>query len=187
MGHYADYQSRGIVKWTTREPGPDRLTHPGVKGACAKVVLDTDNAEKVLFGNSDGNGKLYEWDYGSADDTLGIYAEWEFRPEHFNDLRNEKLFTDVVVRCRTGSASTDVHFYQKENLSGSASLLSSFTLAGSGFVFGTSRFGVDSFSSAPVFHEIVPMQLRAYESSFVVRQTDTSTFELLDFTMMGMP
>jgi hypothetical protein len=183
MGHYDKLETLGLVKWTTREKGPNATTHPGVQAASMKVVLDDSNKERVLFGNSVGNGKLYEWDVGRSDDGFGIYKDWEFRPETMGDLANEKLFTDIMAKVRTGDAATTITFGVKKDLAGGVTTLKQATIGSGGFILGTSQVGITPFSQAPIGHIIVPCQIRATELALVVRETTTKTMELLDFTM----
>lgn len=188
LGHYSDFEEYRIVKWTTREPGPDTATYPGLKAACMRVVLDDNGQIRVLFGNSNGNGKLYESDSGTSDAGSSIYMDLQFKGEHFEDLRNEKLYGDITVRARTGSSATAVNFYTIRNLSGVYDSVYSETLSSSGFVFGTtSRLGIDAFGGDTISTIIVPVQDRAGVLGFAIRQTDTSSFQLLDFVMTAIP
>lgn len=185
IGHYHDYQKYGIVKWTTREAGSNTSTHKGVLFSSMAVVLDDTNTERVIAGNSNASGKLFDLDTGTTDDTHPIYMELEFKPEDFGDPRNEKLFTDIIARCRTGNSATDVYFGIKSDLSNTFESVLTETLSGSGFVFGAAQFGVTSFTNSPVNPVVVPVQRRAKHLSFVIRQTTDDTFELLDFQMTG--
>ncbi len=185
IGHYHDYQNIGIVKWTTREAGPNTSTHKGVLFSSMIVVLDDTNNERVVAGNSNASGKLFDLDTGTTDDSHPIYMEIEFKPEDFGDPRNEKLFTDIVARCRTGNSSTDVIFGVKSDLSNTFESVLSETLSGSGFTFGTAQFGVTSFTNSPVNLIVIPVQRRSLHLSFVIRQITDDTFELLDFQMTG--
>lgn len=186
MGHYENLENIGMVKWTSREQGPNVTTWPGVQAASMKVVLDNNNEEQTLFGNSNANGKLYQWDYGVNDDGSYIYARWAFRPECFGDLKNEKMFSDIHVRMRTADATTTVNFGLQLDLQGAIQPLGSQIISGSGFVLGESRLGITPFSNSPIGQMIVPCQKRAKLAAFVVYETTDKTIELLDYTMTGI-
>lgn len=187
-GHYNDYKNSGIMKWTTREPGSDTSTYPGVRALCMKSFLDTSGETRVVFGNSNANGQIYEMDVGTSDNGSSIYDVVEFRPETFEDYKNEKIFTDVKVRLRTGSTSTAVTFYTIRDLSGVYETQYTETFSGSGFIFGTSsRLGLDSFGGETIFDPIIPCQTRALSLGFALSQGGTATLEILDVIMTGMP
>ncbi|UOF82111.1 phage stabilization protein [Caudoviricetes sp.] len=186
MGHYDKLDSLGVVKWTTREPGPSSSVYPGVQFFAVRTVLDSDNNEQVIAGNSAGNGKLYQCDVGTDDNGSSIYAEWIFRPENFGDYKNEKLFSDIVVRCRTSDSSTSVTFGGQKDLRNVTTTLAQRTIGGQGFIFGTGRFGITPLTNATIQNVLVPCQERGTEMSFVIKHVATTMFELLDFTMTGL-
>jgi len=69
VGHYANFPK---IPFTFYTPGPVLATHPGMPAGC--MVEATVNGEKQSwFGSNTGNGKVYRFDYGSSDDSLGIY------------------------------------------------------------------------------------------------------------------
>lgn len=185
LGHYQNLQTNGIVKWTTREAGTNSSTHKGVLFSSMVVVLDDDNNERVIAGNSNASGKLFDLDVGATDDSNPIYMEIESRPEAFGDHRNEKLFTDIIARCRTGNASTTVYFGVKSDLGNTYENILTEDLSGSGFALGSNRMGLDSLTNNPIQQVVVPLNYRARQLSFVIRQTTDETFELLDFMMTG--
>lgn len=185
LGHYDYLGTRGFLKWTTREQGPNSTTYPGVQAACMLEVLDDQNRLRVLYGNSQGNGMLYEADIGTTDNGSPIWHEWVFRPENLGDFRNEKLFIDPIFKIRAGDSSTSISFLYRRNLNNANTLLAQKTLSGSGFIFGQGQFGITEFSNSPIFNVVVPCQVRANELAYVIRTTQQ--IQLLDFTMIGTP
>ena len=187
LGHYDYFESRGIVKWTTREQGPNTSTYPGVQASSIVEVLNDSNELIVLYGNSQANGKLYQADTGNTDDGSYIYKNWIFRSENFGNFRDEKLFGDILAKVRVGNASTSIYFSCQKNLSNSTQSLATKTFSGTGFVFGTGKFGITAFSTTPVSELVIPCQVRAREMAVVVRETTDKSFQLIDFVMTGMP
>lgn len=144
VGHYSSYPE---FYWTVYKPGLNNNTHPGIQPGCFfETTLFDDNQRRVIFGNTLGDGQLYQMNTGNDDDGSPIAFRVRFAPISFGFEEEEKLYIEDQIRA-IGSGSlynitaTSIYDYlisetDQQNLS----LVSNGNLWGS-FLWGVGLWG----------------------------------------------
>lgn len=132
VGHYKDFSDTGELAWTTYAPGANTTTHPGLRASCLfNAVVNRET--RYYFGNSNGNGLLYQFDVGTNDNGLGIEVDVRLPPEDAQDDSAKKLFKDYhLFAAGTRNVSYNITHRFYEELETSAQQSGTTDLLGSG-------------------------------------------------------
>lgn len=97
-----DYKRYPAFRWTTYEPGLNATTHPGYKvGAFWEKENSNTGQTEYFFGNTDDNGKIYQINKGTDDDTSPIFFKIITRPYDMQRPLNYKLFKKAEILAQT--------------------------------------------------------------------------------------
>lgn len=102
-------EGRGLLRWSTYEPGPNTTTHPGLRAASLFEVT-INKSKKVWFGSSTNDGLIYQMDTGLNDGSLATYFDVRL-PWDGNETPNqEKMFHSYYILGACGGASPNNTF-----------------------------------------------------------------------------
>lgn len=103
-GYYKDYPE---IYWTIHKPGVNTTTHPGVRAGCFFNTIDWDGTRRIMVGNNDLLGQI--WEYGKVDSdnvagvARGIAWKARFTPVTYGLEEEEKYyFKDIIVAQGSG-------------------------------------------------------------------------------------
>lgn len=138
-----DYRRYPEFRWTIYRPGDNLTTLPGLKVGCFVGEIDTSSGHiRVLFGNVEGNNKLFvrnevDYDEDGAGVQRGIAFRVKTRPYAHGSPINVKLYKDTSFHAKGTGSAYNLTICGIYDLGGTEEDCQNFTLEVSGAIWDT--------------------------------------------------
>lgn len=165
-------EGRGMLRWSTYEPGSNTSTHPGLQAASLFEV--TINKQRYIwFGSSSNTGKVFQMDLGTSDNSLGIYWDLRLPFDGYGSPNQEKMFHSYYILAANAGVTPNnvLNITWEENDSDISVETDSYTFTDSSAVWNTPTWNNFNWATAAFEPFTYHPHKKAYFGRFGVNNT----------------